>query len=120
MLWQAVQRLVIDMPYGELLHSVDPHEDNARAPFVVVAVVGAVSLLLSSLLAIVDIEMSGRIATGFLVIPTALVASWGLLGSISVILHYLTHRKFAASVQEAWDALEALELASREAIDPTA
>ena len=114
-LWQTVLALIIGTPYGELLHTVDPHRDEARMPFMVTAIVGAVTLVLSSALLVVDTEASSRLAVGILLVPTALVAVWGLLASLSISLHYRTHRKFAASADEAKSRLDEAEAKARSA-----
>ena len=116
-LWHAVQALIIDTPYGDLLHSVDPKEDSARAPFMVMVTVGASSLALTSVLAVVVREDASRLGTGFILIPTALMVVWGFLGSSHVVYHYMTHRRFAASVQESLDQIEQLQAEAYEAYE---
>ena len=114
-LWHAVQALIIDTPYGDLLHSIDPKEDSARAPFMVIVTVGVSSLVLTSVLAVVVREDASRLGTGFILIPTALMIVWGFLGSSHVAYHYMTHRRFAASVKESVDGIEELRAAASEA-----
>ena len=114
-LWYSVLSLIVDKPYGDLLHAVDPGEDSARAPFMVVVIVGALSLCLTSGLGVVIIEDASRLATGFLLIPATVGVTWGFLGSMHVTYHYMTHRRFAASVQESLDQIEQLQAEAYEA-----
>ena len=108
-LWYSVMSLITDTPYGELLHRVDPKEDEARAPFVVVVIVGVCSLVLSSVVSMAIGAQFGRLSTGLILIPAALMAAWGFLGSLHVAYHYRTHRRFAASVQESLDGIRAVQ-----------